>query len=231
MRRWLTRITDLFNRATVASEARSPSRTDAAAGARPAANALGGEGPSGLLLKTELRMPRRLDLAFDRHLVGEGWHYCEMAGNVPFRWMGLAESATIWLAVDRSANLALDLSILIMIEPAFADQIRVAVGEPPDPVAYERTADGLSFVLPRAPDHAMPTKITLRARGRVPESESDPRCLSIACSRLRVRPLDVEIAESARIILRTTLSARLPDRDAAARTAAAGGHCEIQRIE
>ena len=140
----------------------------------------------------------------------------------------MAQSATVWLALDRSVDLEFELAILIIIDSAFWDQIRIAVGEPPEPVVYKRTANGLSFVLPRAPDLMTATKITLSARGRVPDSETDRRRLSIACSSMRVRPLEADIAEGDQLTLCTYLADHLSDSDAAVHMAPAEGHHEIQ---
>ena len=232
MKRLFTRISAVFDGAAVADDDAGRTNTtgadaDGVAAPLAAAEPQGQRTPE-LLLKTGLRLPRRLDLTFDRNLVGEGWHDCETIGHLPFRWMGRTENATIWIAVDRSVALTCDLSIYLFIDPSFGNQIGVAVGEPPESIAHERTPEGLAFVLPPAPNEFGATKITLRAPGIVPGP--DPRRLAIACSHLRVRPLDPSITESGQLGLRATLSRHLPDRDAAARAAAAG-RCEVQCVE
>ena len=175
-------------------------------------------GPLSLRLSTPLRLPRRVDHVFDALLVGEGWHGCESSDGVPFRWMGREDSAAIWLAVDRSVDLVVDIGILLMIDPTLGEGIAVEVGEPGQPMRHERTHEGLSFILPRVPGPASPTKIGLRAPAFV--KEPDTRRLSIACSHVRTRPLHHDLSETTRLTLTMELSRRLGQSDAVAPLAA-----------
>ena len=176
------------------------------------------DGPLSLHLATPLRLPRRVDLAFGSLLVGEGWHDCESADGVPFRWMGREDTASIWLAVDRSVDLVVDIGILLMIDPSFGDRIVIEVGEPGQAMRHERTHEGVSFILPHAPGPVMPTKIELRAPALV--KEPDTRRLSIACFHVRTRPLDQGLTETTRLTLTMELSRRLGQGDTIAQLAA-----------
>ena len=125
--------------------------------------------------------------------------------------MGITQSATVELAVDRSVDLAVELEIFLLIDASFADQLSVAIDGSRKPCAHRWNEKTLSFLIPRAPDHSRTTIMTLSAPGLV--LLPDERRLSVACSQLRIRPLDNGLEEGARFALKMALSERLSGRD------------------
>ena len=164
---------------------------------------------SDIIFQTSFSLPRSCEVSFDRHLVGSGWHESEGSDANAFRWMGLAECATIMLAIDRGVELVATLNIMMTISDAcwssfsfFVDGVQLL-----DEAVHVRHGVA-ELILPAVTDASTITELKIcNTVRKVPAP--DPRQLSVALSRVTISPRTDSLPAPTRLALRAQLLAYL----------------------